>query len=77
MTTFALKGFKGQTFRGSHAIGELEIRGRWYAEGNQPIGDGGVPKWVADLFDSDEAIHKVAISGTKSSHVWTRQHQPS
>lgn len=40
MTTFTMKKYDGKTIYGAHALGELEIRGRFHMQGPQPIGNG-------------------------------------
>jgi hypothetical protein len=75
MTTFLLKGHKAkEVFHGSHAVtGTLEIRGNWSMSGPQPVGDGGVPECVAQVFRSMPAVTRIALQGENGAgSVWQR-----
>jgi hypothetical protein len=72
--TFLMRGPKSdaQVFHGAHSRSPLEIRGQFSMTGPQPVGDGGVPKWVADLFESMPDLKQVALSTDKRGVVWSR-----
>ena len=72
-TLFAMKGSKASTFHGAHSSKPLEIRGTWHMQGPQPISNsGGVPLWVADLFDARPDLMQVALSTEQGGVVWSR-----
>jgi hypothetical protein len=71
-TTFAMKGHKGKLYHGSHSRTPLGFTGTWHMQGQQPVGDGGVPKWVDELMEAYPDIQQVAISGTESGVIWAR-----
>lgn len=72
--TFALKGGKARTFHGSHSRTPLSISGTWQFSGPQPVDDdGGVPQWVADLFDRMPDLKRIALGTETGGVVWSRR----
>lgn len=71
-TTFALKGHAGTIYHGAHSRTPLEIRGHFHIQGPQPVGDGGVPKWVSDAFDAMPHMTRIALSSKTGGVVWSR-----
>lgn len=70
---FQGKGGKDRVFHGAHTWGPLEIRGHIHSQGMQPVHDaGGVPGWVADLFDARPDLQQIALSTKTGGVVWTR-----
>lgn len=70
---FAMKGSKSVIFYGSHSSRPLEIRGHFYCSGPQPVSDaGGVPTWVAELFNATPELKTIALSTTSGGSVWSR-----
>jgi len=68
-----MKGSNGRKVFGAHAIGELQIKGTFHAQGPQPIdNDSGAPEWVADYFDSHADIDQIALSGKGHSVIYGR-----
>jgi hypothetical protein len=60
-------------YYGSHGMGPLSFAGFFTMQGPQAVNDeGGVPKWVHDVFESNPDIQQVAISRSDSGHVYTR-----
>lgn len=55
--------FRERVFHGAHSRSGIEVTGHWSTQGPQPVGEGGVPQWVADAFDADPRLMQVALSG--------------
>lgn len=72
MAIFAMKGHHGPLFHGSHSTKSLEIRGQFHCSGPQPVGEGGCPQWVADIFDRLPKLDRIALDGDGRGVVWTR-----
>lgn len=73
MIVLAMEGSKGKKIHGAYSMRPLEIKGNFHCSGPQPIGcDGGVPEWVANVFDSFPHLNQIALSGENSGVVWTR-----
>jgi hypothetical protein len=72
MPTFAMKGNTAKLFYGAYSRTKLVISGTWHMSGPQPVGDGGVPQWVADLMESRPDIQQVAVSTKTGGAIWSR-----
>lgn len=69
---FTLKEFNGKRFHGSYSRTPLEIRGTFHLQGPQPIGEGGVPEYIAEIFEKLPELENIALSYKTGGVIWTR-----
>jgi hypothetical protein len=76
-TVFLMSGSKAKAFHGTYSRTRLDIRGTHSLSGPQPIGEGGVPQWVADAFDAHPGLMQIALNGEDRGAVYSRLEEES
>lgn len=72
MPTFSFRGQGGSVYHGAYSRIPLEVRGQFVCSGPQPVGDGGVPEWVAAAFEQMPHVTTISVSSDTDGAVWTR-----
>jgi hypothetical protein len=73
---FALKGNKSRTIYSQTSREPLEVKGVWQVSGPQVVGgEGGVPEWVWDAFQSNPRITFITVEYEGGGVVYRRPDQ--
>jgi len=72
MTTFVMKGYKGETVGFAISNTPVNMSGCFHIQGRQPIGEDGAPQWVFNLFENNPDIEQIGIRTKTGGYVYSR-----